>query len=633
MSRSIAVLALLFVYAAMVSRPSDVSVTYLRDHAGDAVKWEPWGNAALDRARQQQKPIALALGSFAPHTSRTAHASIESDAATVALLNGGFVPVLIDREEYPSLATAYAAASDRADTQDFIVYVITPDLEWLDTVFPSDNLRSRLQDASRRWSADRDAFLEESRLKVRRLRARLTLPAAETAADPTARRNADPDELELLLRDGSSSARERVAKTLHAIDRSALHDVLGGGFHRAVRDAEWTMPFFDKTLEDQARLATVYLDASQILGDTRFAEVARETLEYAVRDLQMRSGGFNASQQADSLVPIGKPVIVEGAFYLWEQPEILHTFGPKMGARLCERFGVLPAGNVPEALDPEHAFGGKNVLRTARADVPDPPTAAAIAKMLDIRLKRPAPRRDEPVASSHARVVSTLARGGWVFGEERFVRAAVGGGQYLERTLYDRRTKRLSRRPGIPADGEDYAAAVGAFIDLYESTLEPKWLDLALEVQAQQDALFWNAEAGRYEGARLVPEPVRDFVATPAALAPLNAASGFNLLRLAAITGRPEIRRRAVTVPVTRVIIFGRTARQDTAALLRAACARFDPARVIIHGGELKRPVPRNVSIGSLQPNADGTASAYICRAAGCSDALTAPEALAAALK
>jgi len=633
MSRSIAVLALAFVYAAAIPAPQDSSVTYVRDHAGDAVKWEPWGKAALDRARQQDKPIALAVGSFAPHASRTAHAAIETDAAAVALLNTGFVPVLIDRAEYPSLATAYAAASDRADNKDFIVYVVTPDLEWLDAVFPSDELKGRLQEASRRWSADRGAFLEESRLKVRRLRARLALPPAETAADPAARRNTDADALELLLRSHESSERETAAKSLRTIDRSALHDILGGGFHRAVRDAEWTMPFFDKTLEDQARLARVYLDASQIVGEPRFADVARETLEYAVRDLQMRSGGLNASQQADSLVPIGKPVIVEGAFYVWEQKEILHTFGPKMGARLSERFGLLPGGNISEALDPQHAFAGKNVLRTALTHAPDAATAAAIAKLLDIRLKRPAPRRDEPVASSHARMVSALARGGSVLGEERFVRAAVGGGQYLERMLYDRRTKRLSRRPGIPADAEDYAAAVGAFVDLYEATLEPKWLDLALELQGQHDALFWNAEASRYEGVRSVPEPVRDFVVTPPALAPLNAASGFNLLRLAAITGRPEIRQRAVTVPVTRVIIFGRTTRQDTAALLRAAYATFDPARVIIHGGELKRPAPHNVSIGSLQPNPDGTPSAYICRATGCSDAMTDPQALAAALK
>jgi uncharacterized protein YyaL (SSP411 family) len=624
MSRSIAVLALVFVYAAAIPAPPDGSVTYVREHAGDAVKWQPWGKAALDRALQQDKPIALAAGSFAPHASRTAHATIESDAATVNLLNSSFVPVLLDRAENPAIAAAYAAASARSDSPELIIHVVTPDLEWLDAVSPSDNLEARLEDAARRWNADREAFLSDARLKVRRLRAQLTLPVPVDATDPNV---GQP------LRLSGPPERRSYMEGLQKIDRSALHDVLGGGFHRAVRDAESTVPFFDKTLDDQARLARVYLDASQILGEPRFAEVARQTLEYAVRDLQMRSGGFNASQQADSLLPIGRPVIVEGAFYLWEQPEILHTFGPKMGARLCERFGVLPAGNIPEALDPEHAFVGKNVLRTVRTDAPDLATAAAIAKMLDIRLKRPAPRRDEPVASSHARIVSALARGGIVLGEERFLRAAAAGGSYLERTLYDRKAKRLSRRPGIPADAEDYSAAVGAFVDLYESTFEPKWLDLALELQAQQDALFWNAATSRYDGAPSVPEPVRDFVVTPAALAPPNAASGFNLLRLAAITGRDELRHRAETAPVTRVIIFGRTGREDTAALLRAAHATFDPMRVIIHGGEAKRPAPRNVAIGSLQPNPDRTASAHVCRSTGCSAAFTDPQALAAALQ
>jgi uncharacterized protein YyaL (SSP411 family) len=210
-----------------------------------------------------------------------------------------------------------------------------------------------------------------------------------------------------------------------------------------------------------------------------------------------------------------------------------------------------------------------------------------------------------------------------VLGEERFLRAAVSGGLYLERSLYDRRTKQLSRRPGVPAEPDDSVAATGAFLDLYEATLEPKWLDLAIELQSQQDPA----------GVRSVPEPVRDFVTTPSGLAPLRVATNFNLIRLAAITGRDDLWRRTETKPVTRVIIFGRAGHADTTALLHAAYTSFEPLRVVIHGGEAKRPAPRNVAIGGLRPNEDGTASAFVCRSSGCSEAFTDARALGAALR
>ncbi|HSP15262.1 MAG TPA: DUF255 domain-containing protein [Thermoanaerobaculia bacterium] len=569
----------------LINAASPPAVTYFNDHAGDRVKWEAWGKAAFDRAQKEGKPIALVVGSFAPHSSRTAHQALESDPATVAALNGRFVPILLDRAEWPAVAAAYAAASDRRDTADIVIYALTSDLEWLDVAAkPAD-----LQAIADHWSTDRSGYLEDSRLKVRRLRAR----TPENAAPPSAGRH--------------------TFEQLRALDRSDRQDILGGGFFRAV-------PFFDKNLTDQANLASAYLEAAQLSGDARFAEVARNTLEYSVRDLQMRNGGFNDSQQADSLVPIGRPVIVEGAYYLWDRSEIMHTFGPKIGAELCERFGVGP--------------GEKNILRSARTDTPDPALAAAMAKMLDIRLKRPMPARDEPILESSALIISVLARSN----EDRFVRAAVLGGTFIQRTRFDQKTGQLWRRPGVPATANDHASLIQACIDLYEATLDAKWLDLALDMQGRQDVLFWNAGTRRYESGSEVPEPVRAFVVTPAALAPLNARSAINLQRLAAISGRDDLQQRsealgATRATVTRVIIFGMPYRQDTAALMRAAQTSYDPMRVIVHGGDAKHPPSKNVRIGSLQPLPDGTATAHVCRAAGCSDALTTPEALAAALK
>ena len=297
---------------------SEPSVTYVREHASDAIKWQGWGKAAFDRARQQQKPIALAVGSFYSHETRTAHLALDVDTGAVAILNDSFVPILLDRGEWPLVAAAYAAAANRTDNDDLVIYAITPDMEWLDTAELSS-----LQTIADRWKSDRDAYLADSRLAVRKLRAQLPLePKPEKPID------------------------------LKAVDLSALHDVLGGGFHRATRDPARTVPFFEKLLIDQATYAKLHLDAG-------IHDVARATLEYAVRDLQLPSGAFNASQHADSITPIGSPQVVEGVCYLWDHAEIMNVFGKTIGPKLCERFGVVPEGNFPR-------FPGKNLLRAAK---------------------------------------------------------------------------------------------------------------------------------------------------------------------------------------------------------------------------------------------------------------------------
>ena len=564
------------------------STTYFGEHANDNVKWSRWGSAAFDRAKREDKPIALAVGSFYPHSVRMQHLALNSDPAAVVALNDYFVPVLLDRAEWPLVAHAYAAASHHADGSELVLYAVTPDGELLERV---DGTAAALQRAAQRWTGDRGVYLEEMRLPVRQLRANLPVVFS---SDPT---RPDYAALDAVVR--SRDDRERAIKLLDFLDRSALHDILGGGFHHAARDANWTMPYFQKTLDDQARTARVYLDAWKLTGADRYRDVARGALEYAMRDLQQTTGAFNASQHADSLTADGKPVIEEGADYLWAQAEIVHTFGPKIGPQLCERFGVVAEGNAP-------GFPGKNVLRAARIDEPEPALANAIAKLLEIRLHRPMPNRDDSIAESSGRVIAQLARGGMMLDDTRYVHAALVGMASIERSLFDARSNLLMRRPGVPATPADYAAVIDGAIETYQATLEPKWLSFALRLQSIRDERAIAA----------VPEPVRDFVSVTYAIDP----------RLAAMTGSGES-------TLTRVIIFGRPYRPETQQLLRAAYQSFDGARVVVFGGEAKKTAPANVAIGSLQPDPDGKSTAYVCRPAGCSNAFVDPEALAAALR
>jgi len=203
-------------------------------------------------------------------------------------------------------------------------------------------------------------------------------------------------------------------------------------------------------------------------------------------------------------------------------------------------------------------------------------------------------------------MIAQLARGGMVFDEPRYVHAASIGIASVQRSLFDAKTNLLSRRPGVPATAADYAAVIDGAIETYQATLEPRWLDFALRLEAVRDDRAFAA----------VPEPVRDFVSGPI------QSGGSAAALLDSITGRAPS-------DLTRVVIFGRPYRPETLQLLKAAYGHA----VIVFGGEAKKPTPANVVIGSLQPNPDGTPSAYICRPAGCSAAFTDPAALSTALR
>jgi uncharacterized protein YyaL (SSP411 family) len=87
--------------------------------------------------------------------------------------------------------------------------------------------------------------------------------------------------------DGRAS--EMVLKTLAAMADGGLRDQVGGGFHRYATDDEWLVPHFEKMLYDNAQLAVVYLEAYQLTGDERWAQVARDTLDYVSREMTATS--------------------------------------------------------------------------------------------------------------------------------------------------------------------------------------------------------------------------------------------------------------------------------------------------------------------------------------------------------
>ena len=364
---------------------------------------------------------------------------------------------------------------------------------------------------------------------------------------------------------GREAIRLSVA-TLRAMARGGIHDHVGGGFHRYSVDETWFVPHFEKMLYDQAQIAFNALEARQATGDERFAWLARDIFDYVARDLTSPAGGFYSAEDADSDTfddagegrgarGEGKKVEhAEGAFYVWSAAELRAVLGADY--EFCAaHFGVEEGGNVRGQLDPHGEFTGKNILTqrrsladTARQCSLSPEEAsdrllAALGRLRAARASRPRPLRDDKVITAwNGMMISALARGASVLGEPELLSRAVRAAEFVERELHDAARGVLFRcwREGRGvAEGfaEDYAFFVQGLLDLYEASLDARWLTWAAKLQAKMDELFWDAEEGGYfnsaEGdASIVLRLKEDY--DGAEPAPSSVAA-LNLLRLSAI--------------------------------------------------------------------------------------------------
>ena len=391
-----------------------------------------------------------------------------------------------------------------------------------------------------------------------------------------------PAELLFLLREharaGNREALAMAADTLRAMADGGLRDHVGGGFHRYSVDARWRIPHFEKMLYDQAQLVLAYLEAGQATGDRSFLDVAGETLAYVSRDLTAPEGAFFSAEDADSVEPgraaDGDAPRSEGAFYLWTQAELEELLGDDAGVTAL-RYGVEAGGNAVQ--DPTGELQGRNQLYAARpvdevstlAGQPADRVRTALGRALDrlraARAGRPRPHLDDKVLTAwNGLMIAALARAAYVLeGPEDDVRGAGSGrassllddagraARFARSTLWDAETGVLLRRSrrgraSIPGYGEDYACLVWGLLELFQVDGDAGWLRWALELQARQDELFWDADGGGWfsttgDDPSVLLRMKEDY---DGAEPSVGSVSALNLLTLARLTGDGGIRER-----------------------------------------------------------------------------------------
>jgi uncharacterized protein YyaL (SSP411 family) len=659
---------------------------YLQQHAYNPVDWHPWGEEAFEKARREDKPIFLSIGYSTCHWCHVMERESFEDEEIARRLNEYFVNIKLDREERPDIDKVYmTAVQATSGSGGWPMSVwLTPDLQpfFCGTYFPPDarygrpgfkELIDRIHEV---WESNRDGVRAQAAQITAAIRQHAAPRGGEDAAlDETplhlgfemfahayderhggfggAPKFPRPVVLNFLFRywarTGQARARDMALHTLRAMAEGGLFDQLGGGFHRYSVDERWLVSHFEKMLYDQAQLTASYCEAFQITGDPFFADIARRTCEYVLRDMTAPGGGFYSAEDADSEG-------VEGKFYVWTREQIEQALDESAAAEIfCRYHGVERDGNW------EH---GQNILQLTMsvdqaAKLFSRP-AAEIARVLEtgrarllaVRDRRPRPHRDEKILTSwNGLMISALCKAAQTLEQPAWVEAAQRAARHLLQHHYHH--GRLWRTPAVPAVLDDHAVFANALLDLYETDFDPQWLLTALRLADEMIALFHDAGQGGFfmtsgEDPSVIIRPKEHYDgAEPGG----NSVAASLLLRLArfAPERRPavaaggdyraiaqktlatfaaEMRRAPHAVPqmlcaldmalqpAIQIIIAGQPDAADTRALLRAARQRFLPdAMLMLADGDARQQALAELipAVAAMKP-VDGRAAAHVCR-------------------
>jgi uncharacterized protein YyaL (SSP411 family) len=290
----------------------------------------------------------------------------------------------------------------------------------------------------------------------------------------------------------------------------------------------------------------LYLDAFLVSGNTGQAEVARDILNYVLRDMTDAEGGFYSAEDADSEGH-------EGKFYCWTRAELEKLLSPEEFTAAVRYFGITEQGNFVDHSHP-HPLPNQNVLSIVEPGIADTQKALVASvkmKMLDARAKRVRPHLDDKVlASWNGLMLSAFARAYAVLGDDNYRAAAEKNVKFIQNKLWEPGAgKKVGALYHRWRDGErddvelleGYAFLLAGVIDLYEATLQPQHLDFAIALAEAMLANFFDRENGGFwqslEARDLIfrQKEVYDG-AEPSG----NSVATLALLKLGAITGRKE---------------------------------------------------------------------------------------------
>ncbi|KAB0666699.1 thioredoxin domain-containing protein [Oryzomonas japonica] len=506
---------------------------YLLQHAENPVAWYEWGDAAFEKARDENRPVLLSIGYATCHWCHVmAHESFE-DEQVAALLNNHFVCIKVDREERPDIDDFYMTVSQvltgsggwplnifmTPDKRPFMAVTYLPRqgregqngmMELLPNIAALWRQRPDLIEKNCRGIMDAMDNLSSKidhtvSVDLQQL-ADTSFNQLRNIYDPvhggfgTVPKFPMPMNLSWLIGQGATGNHDALGMALHTLERmrrGGIWDHMGSGLHRYAVDRKWLVPHFEKMLYDQAMVGLAALEANQVTGDDFYLRMAENIFSFVARELTSPEGGFYAALDADSEG-------VEGKCYVWDKEEIEECLGDE-APLFCRFYGVTDGGNFEGHTILNTPLGLDEFCTEAKLDpaATGPRLERCRLLLLEKRERRIGPFRDEKIITAwNGLMIAALARGGAVAGDLSLLEVASRAASFLLERLRrsDGRLLRsfLGEAADIPGFLEDYAFLAFGLLELFEATLDTAWLEWAVKLADQTLEIFLDPGSGRF---------------------------------------------------------------------------------------------------------------------------------------
>ena len=549
------------------------SSPYLLQHAHNPVNWYGWNDDALQKAKDENKPIFLSIGYSACHWCHVmAHESFENEDVA-EFMNENFINIKVDREERPDIDDIYQKVCQIATGQGGwpLSLFLTPDQKpfYVGTYFPvldsygRPGFGSICRQLSQAWKEkpkDIEASAEKFTSALHKTEKVQTTKLERTILDEAAMnlfqlgdasyggfgsapKFPNAANISFLFRyaklSGLGKFNEFALKTLKKMANGGIFDQIGGGFSRYSTDAKWLVPHFEKMLYDNALIPVNYAEAYQITKDPFYLDVLKKTLDFVLREMTSPERGFYSAYDADSEG-------IEGKYYVWKKSEIKEILGSDADL-FCLYYDVTDGGN----------WEGNNILCNNlnistvafNFGISESEVSAILKscseKLLKIRSARIPPGLDDKVLVSwNSLMITAFAKGYRVTGDIIYLNAAKDCISFIEQNLFVNEKLLRTYKNGIAKiDGylEDYSYFINALLDVFEIEPDQKYLTLSIKLGHHLVGHFWDSENNNFfmtsdDHEKLIIRPKSNYdLSLPSG----NSVSAFVMLRLYHLSQEP----------------------------------------------------------------------------------------------
>jgi len=507
---------------------------YLLQHAYNPVDWNPWNKQYLEKAKKENKLVVISIGYSSCHWCHVMEEESFEDSLVARIMNEKYISIKVDREERPDVDQVYMNAVQlMTGSGGWPLNVVTlPDGRpiWGGTYFPKDQWINALTQISDLYNKEPEKFINYAdtlEKGIKSLDIITTNDNQELASididqhigslvNKIDKKNGGfsgapkfmmPNNIHFLLRsayqNNDKETLELVNLTLEKMAYGGVYDQIGGGFSRYSTDEKWHIPHFEKMLYDNAQLISLYSDAYLITNNELYKNVVYETISFVLKELTNSNGGFYSSIDADSKSLDGKEN--EGAYYVWKEDELKKLLKDEFvifsDYYNINKYGYWEDNNYVLIKNKSDATFAKahNLSKKQVSKKID----AWKKILIEARDKRSMPNIDDKILTSwNGLMINAFVDAYRVFNDKNFLDVASSSAEFIVKNmkktdggLYHSHKDGKSKINGYL---EDYAASIQAFLNLYENTLDEKWLNTSNDLMKYTYENFFNAETNMF---------------------------------------------------------------------------------------------------------------------------------------